>query len=127
MKGTFEQVVTPIRQDVSTLKTDVEGLKKGQQSLEDRVAAIEGNNRQAGDERQWKPTFVDIKGFCASEEAKSKGINRAGAMELIEKLKLSSDPSLRARARARAETRDEFLDPHPDHAHCTDGDQKHME
>ena len=63
------------------------------------MSALESGQGTTGSSGEFKPKFVEIKGFCDFASSKSEGINRAEAMILLNKLKSQLDPSLQQHVR----------------------------
>ena len=90
----MEKLLAPIRKDVVTMKGDITQLKENQSSLEVRVAALE-----TGGQVEFKPTYLEVRGFCDFASSTSDGISRAEATVLVNKLKAGLDPSLQQHVR----------------------------
>ena len=93
----MQELLTPIKRDVETVKSDVKALQNSHSSLESRVVALESGVQPRSAE--WKPTYVEIQGFCEFAEARTHGIRRSEASEIVMKLKALLDPSLQPHVR----------------------------
>ena len=91
----------PMKKDIQDMKQDIGGLKVGQQSLEARVGVLElgGGGGGGSSGEGWKPSFVEIVGFCKWEDRAAKGVSRTEASALLESLKGLVDPSIQCHVR----------------------------
>ena len=94
----LNQIITPVQQDVKQVKTDMVWLKERQDNVEARLRAIESGEKTTST-GQWKPSFVDILGFCEYKDVQTKGITRTEAVTLVETLKSGLDPTLQCHVR----------------------------
>ena len=96
--GPIRQEVKQIKTDVSTMKSDITDLKKDQSEQDARIMALEAGTASTGGGagyRSFRPTYVDILGFCKFDEKEQDGINRPDAVKLVETLKSLLDPTLK--------------------------------
>ncbi|CAK0789598.1 unnamed protein product [Prorocentrum cordatum] len=91
----MKEMLTPIKQDVQTLKGDVTGIKQSQKELEERVGKLE----TAQPASSWRAIFVEIMGLCEWEYTSSKGMNRTEATEMVLELKGQLPQELREHVR----------------------------
>ena len=92
----MEKLLVPIRKDVETIKSDVGKLQTQHSSLDQRVAALEKGTTVGS---EFKPTYLELRGFCEFANSKTEGISRADASILLNKLKAGLDPTLQQHVR----------------------------
>ena len=101
----FNSSLAPALERIGKIESNVQVLRDDVNNLSQRVDNIErGKNSAAGSE-SFRPSYVEIKGFCKFKDRETEGVPRAQGITLVQRLKDSlpedsrshlGDPIMRA-------------------------------